>query len=394
MSEGRIYLDNAATSWPKPNAVYEAVDHYQRTLGAPAGRGVYREAVEVERLVAETRRRAAELLGVADSSRIVFTGNGTDSLNIAIHGLLRKGDHVITTVTEHNSVLRPLRTLERENRISVSRIRCDGQGFIDPADFAAALKPQTRLFVLGHVSNVSGAIQPIEEVGRIAREHGAFYLIDAAQSLGHLPLSVRNCQADFVAAPGHKGLLGPLGCGVLYLGERTDGHLTTIRQGGTGTASETDQQPDSLPDRFESGNLNVPAIIGLGAGLKFLSQKAAREASSKETPTQGNILTRQICEGLRSIPGVRMYGPNSAGNRLGVVSISVAGYDSREVAALLDSVHYVQTRPGIHCAPLMHQAFNTLQTGGLVRLSVGHFSSADDVNTAVDAVAELAASSL
>ena len=219
--------------------------------------------MEVERLVAAARLRVAQLLRAEEPARVIFAHNGTDALNLALHGLLRPGDHVLTSVVEHNSVLRPLRYLEEHRGLSVTRVPCDGQGFVDPDSFRRAIGPRTRLIALIHASNVTGAVQPVAEVGRIAREHGLLYLVDAAQSLGHIPVDVRELGAHLVAAAGHKGLLGPLGVGVLYVAPGIEQQLEPVRQGGTGTQSQADRQPETLPDRYESGNHNVPAIVGL-----------------------------------------------------------------------------------------------------------------------------------
>lgn len=228
----RIYLDNAATSWPKPAAVYQATDYYQRELGAPAGRSNYQQADQVQRTIDRARHQLARLLGASAPERVVFTSGGTGSLNQAIHGCLRPGDHVVTTVAEHNSILRPLRYLESQGRITVTRVGCGSSGEIDPAEVRQAITAQTRLVAMLHVSNVTGAVQPIDEVGQIAREANAFYLIDVAQSLGHIPIQVEACQADLVAGSGHKGLMGPLGLGVLYVGERVQSELAPLVQGG------------------------------------------------------------------------------------------------------------------------------------------------------------------
>ena len=247
MTMQRIYLDNAATSWPKPEAVYEAVDYYQRELGATTGRGAYREADEVERRVGLAVSDLVELIGADEPQRIMFTANGTESLNLAIHGMLRPGDHVITSVVDHNSVLRPLRFLEEHHGITVDRVPCGSDGIVDPESVRAALKPETRLIALVHASNVTGALQPIEQVGAIAAEHGVFYLVDAAQSLGHMPIDVKRVGAHFFAAPAHKGLLGPSGLGVLYIAPGSEQHLHPLRQGGTGTQSDEDRQPERCP---------------------------------------------------------------------------------------------------------------------------------------------------
>ncbi len=273
----RIYLDNAATSWPKPEAVYDAVDAYQRDNGATAWRGAYREADDVGRRVQQTRKRLVELIGAAEPERIVFTANGTESLNVAIHGLLRPGDHVVTSVVDHNSVLRPLRFLEEHLNVQVTRVPCDGRGIVDSDSVSQAIRSNTRLIALVHVSNVTGAIQPIEQVGRIAREHGVRYLVDAAQSLGHLPIDVGQVGADLLAAPGHKGLLGPSGLGVLYIAPGCEKELRSLRQGGTGSLSNEYRQPELLPDKYEPGNLNVPGVLGLGEALLFLKQHGLQQ---------------------------------------------------------------------------------------------------------------------
>lgn len=387
MSQTRIYLDNAATSWPKPETVYQAVERHQRELGAPAGRGTYHEASEVERLVDDARRRIARLIGTEEGRRIVFTHNGTDALNLAIHGLLREGDHVVTSVVEHNSVLRPLRFLEETRGISVTRVPCGVEGIVDPNEFRSAIGPKTRLIVLTHVSNVTGAIQPVAEVGRIAREQGIMFLVDAAQSLGHITVDMREIGAHALAAPGHKGLLGPLGTGLLYVAPGMEAELTSLRQGGTGTQSDDDRQPDSLPDKYEAGNLNVPGILGLGAGAAFLEERQIEEVRRHERELLDRLLA-----GLAGIPGVTLFGPRDSSRQVGVVSFHVKGYDPREVVALLDSEYAVQTRAGLQCAPRMHEALGTSRSGGTVRLSTGPFTTSEQIDAALAAVAEIAES--
>lgn len=385
----RIYLDNAATSWQKPPSVYEAVDRYMRFNGAPAGRGAYREAVEVERLVNDARKRIANLIGASDPKRIVFTSSGTDSLNLAIHGLLRAGDHVVTTVCEHNSVLRPLRHLEQELGIAVTRVECGANGIVDPTSFAAAIQSSTKLFVLTHASNVTGAIQPVEEVGMIAESRGIRFLVDAAQSLGHIPVTADQLHADLIAAPGHKGLLGPLGTGVLYVAPGVEELLSATRQGGTGTSSESDQQPKTLPDKYESGNHNVPGIVGLGAALTYLSERGVDDIRQHERE-----LTTRLLDGFRSLDHVTIYGPQDAERRVGVVSIAIDDYDPQEVATMLDAAYAVQVRSGFHCAPLMHSSLATRERGGTVRFSLGPFTTPDQIDRAIQAVGEIAASAI
>jgi cysteine desulfurase/selenocysteine lyase len=385
IDSSRIYLDNAATSWPKPEAVYRAVDDYQRRLGAPAGRCAYPEAAETERIILSCRKKIAQLIGVDDPRRIIFTQNGTDSLNLALHGTLQPGDHVVTSVCEHNSVLRPLRFLAEHRDVTATYVPCDGQGYVDPDDIRRAITPRTRLIALLHASNVTGAIQPVEAVGRIAAEHDVFLLVDAAQSLGYEPLDVGRIGCDLLAAPGHKGLLGPLGTGLLYVAEGVEHELLPLRQGGTGTRSDEDVQPESLPDRYESGNLNVLGLVGLEAGVSH-----AQEHFAAGRPQQARELTRRLIAGLAAIRRVRLYGPGAADKRLGVVSLNVEGYDPQELAALLDTNWSIQTRAGLHCAPRMHAALGTSPAGTL-RTSIGHFTTAEEIDTLIAAVAEIAA---
>lgn len=382
----RIYLDNAATSWPKPESVYAATDRYQRSCGAAAGRGVYREAQEAERLVSGTRQRLAQYLGVTNPHEILFACNGTDALNLALHGLLQTGDHVVTSVVEHNSILRPLRRLE-DFGVRVTRVGCDTAGQIDLEHYTRALQTPTRLVAVLHASNVTGAVQPIEEMARLAHDQGALVLLDAAQSLGHLDLDWRYLGADLIAGPGHKGLLGPLGTGFLWVHPQIAGQLRPIRQGGTGTDSESDRQPDSWPDRFEAGNLNVPGIVGLGEGLRFLREQGTAAIQDHE-----RTLTQEILEGLATIPHVRYWGPRDVQRRVGVVSFAVDGYDPRELATLLDTSFAIQVRAGFHCAPLLHRALGTDALGGLVRASWGPFSTRDDAAAFIRALQEIAES--
>lgn len=383
----RIYLDNAATSWPKPESVLAAIDDYHRRLGAPAGRGVYREAIETERTILEARRRAAELIGVNQPQRIVFTSGCTDALNLAIHGLLRPGDHVVSTVVEHNSVLRPLRFCEDNRDVSVTLVGCDSRGLVDPEDIRRAIQPQTRMIVLNHVSNVTGAIQPAEPIGRIAAEHGLLYLLDAAQSLGHMAFDVGSLGAQLIAAPAHKGLLSTMGIGLLYVAPGIEEQLVPLRQGGTGTRSEDDRQPTSLPDRYESGTHNVPAIIGLAAGTTHV-QKTGLAAIRKHIRS----LTERFLAGLQEIAGVTVFGPRDAIHQLGVVSITIQGYDPHEAAALLDASYHIQARPGVQCAPRMHEALGTLKSGGTLRFSVSLSTTEAEVDAAIRAVGEIAGS--
>ena len=380
----RIYLDNAATSWPKPASVYAAVDHYQRELGAAAGRGVYAEAIESERLVTSARQRLARLINAETPERIVFAFNGTDALNLALHGLLQPGDHVVTTVAEHNSVLRPLRWLADHKQVTITYVGCNKAGIVDPAEIEQAITPRTKLIAVIHASNVTGAIQPVAEIGLLAHGRGIKFLVDAAQSVGHLPIDVRSLHADLLAAPGHKGLLGPLGTGFLYLAPGMETLVEPTRQGGTGTRSDEDRQPTSLPDRYEAGNLNVPGLVGLEAGLAEIERRGVAAIQQHEA-----TLTSQLLTGLADIPAWEVFGPADVRERVGVVSLRLPGSDPRELAAILDTSHQIQTRAGIHCAPRMHTSLGTSPEGTL-RLSVGLFTTTAEIEQTLAALAEIA----
>jgi cysteine desulfurase / selenocysteine lyase len=379
----RIYLDNAATSWPKPEPVYAAVDRYQRQVGAAAGRGAYRDAVEAQRVVDEARRRCSALLGVSDPSRLIFGCNGTDVLNLAIHGLLRTGDHVVTTVCEHNSVLRPIAELSRVRGVEITHVRCNASGSIAASDVESAIRANTKLIAVAHASNVTGAIQPIAEITQVARTIPV--LVDAAQTVGHMPIDVGSLDVDLLAASGHKGLLGPLGTGVLYVRPGLEKLLSPVRQGGTGVNSTDDRQPIALPHRYEAGNLNTTAIAGLSAAAQFLHERTVGAIAAHEAG-----LINRLCRGLRALPKVRVYGPEEGHARASVVSFSVEGYDPQDVAAALDGSFGVQCRAGLHCAPLMHKSLGTDRLGGLVRLSPGWATTPIEVEQALEAVAAIA----
>ena len=373
----RIYLDNAATSWPKPNSVYEAVERYQRELGVAAGRGSYRDTEEVERTVVRTRMAIAKLIGAASANQIVFTQNCTDSLNLALHGLLKRGDHVVTSKAEHNSILRPLAFLQAAKDVGVTSVPVDSLGVINVDEINKAIQPKTRLVAVTHASNVTGSLQPIEEIGRLVAKHHCSFLLDAAQTLGHVPIDVHACRVDLLAAPGHKGLHGPLGTGILYLADGVENQLVPSRQGGTGTQSESLEQPEQLPSKYESGNLNVPGLYGLDAGVAYvLANDLTQDHHLYE-------LTQRLIVGLAESPSISIY---SAPNACGIVSFNVAGYDPREVATLLDASAGIQVRAGLHCAPLMHQTLGTMAAGGTVRASFGHFSNAEEVDKLIAAI--------
>ena len=388
-SNPRIYLDNSATSWPKPESVYEAVDHFQREIGAPNGRSAYREAMASNRIVERARQGAARLVGAKSPKEIIFGFNCSDVLNLAIRGIVRPGDHVVTTVCDHNSVLRPLRALHETADVAVTYVPCDGQGYVSPDDVRAALRPNTRLVAVLHSSNVTGAIQPVEAIGRIVREHGALFLIDAAQSLGHELINVDEVHADLLAAPGHKGLLGPQGTGILFIRPGVEKELAPLRYGGTGTQSEEDRQPDVLPDKYEPGNHNLPGLAGLGAALEFLENETVARIQAHHSQLAGQLL-----DGLRDVDGLTIHGPQTTTNRTSVVSITLDGYSPQELAAILEASHGVQGRAGLHCAPRMHDSLGTTAGGGTLRFSPGFATTPEEIDAAIVAVQEVAAISI
>ena len=384
----RIYLDNAATSFPKPEAVYDAIDRFNRQIGVSLGRGAYRDAMEAQAVVTRCRKRAADLFGAESPERIIFTFNGTDSLNLAIHGLLQRGDHVVTSVMEHNSVLRPLRELRDQQQVEVTYVAADASGHISADDVRAAMRDDTRLVAITHASNVTGTIQPIVDIGEIARDSGAVFLVDAAQTAGHVPIDVSKLPADLVACAGHKGLLGPLGVGLLYVRPGIEHHLRSIRQGGTGSMSEEDLQPEHLPDKYESGNHNGPALFGLDAALQYLERTGLEAIQHHEQQ-----LTSQLLDLLSKTRGLHLYGSDAC-SRVGVISVTLDGFDPQIVASILDENFGVQSRAGLHCAPGAHRAIGTFENGGTVRLSVGPFTSVTDIEVAADALKEIAATSV
>lgn len=382
----RIYLDNAATSWPKPDAVYDAVDDWQRRVGASYARGTSAAADETRAIVDRARRGVAKLIGENDPRRVVITTGGTDSLNLALFGLLRPGNHVVATVCEHNAVLRPLLELAKSS-VETTWIGCDSQGIVRADDVLDAIQPNTRLVAMIHASNVTGAVQPLEQVAGATRERGVRLLVDAAQSLGRLPLDVSQLGADLVAAPGHKGLLGPLGVGVLWMAPGVEKELSPLHYGGAASGGDQIEMPQGMPDKYEAGSLNAPGVAGLAAGVEHLLTVGVDEVRQQTLRAW-----QRLAEGLGEIEGVTIYGPSDPALQAGVVSFAVEGYDPHELAALLASVAGVECRAGLHCAPRLHAALGTAASGGLVRFSPGATTTTDDLDAAVEAVRQFAAS--
>ena len=384
----RIYMDNSATSFPKPAAVAEAMAAFAAECGASAGRGAYAEARRCEAILGDCRSRIAELINAEGPDRIVFAMNCSEALVIAIRGLLNTapaGSGAITTAMEHNSVLRPLNALAEQTGLRPVFLPCDGAtGLVDPDDVRRAIRPETKLIACVHVSNVTGTIQPVGDIARIAREHDVPCLIDAAQSVGHVPLDVRELGADFVAFAGHKGLLGPLGTGVLYIRPGAEGRLTTIKEGGTGTISEQPIQPDTMPDRFEIGSHNAIGLAGLSEGVAWVLGRGVAALRSHD-----ERLSRLFMELTDGVEELTVYGPRDIARRGGVFSVRAAGLSPGALAAALERAHGILTRAGVHCAPLAHQTIGTYPTG-TTRLSFGPFTTADHVRRAAEALIEIA----
>jgi cysteine desulfurase/selenocysteine lyase len=379
-----IYFDNAATSWPKPPGVAEAMVHFVEQVGANPGRAAHRRAVQAGRIVYDAREAVCELFGAPDPLRVVWCKNVTEALNLALVGLLRAGDHVVTSSVEHNSMMRPLRALERDG-IELTVVRCSPHGILDPTDVERAIRPQTKLVAINHASNVVGTLLPVAEVGAICRQHDLLLLVDAAQTAGAIPIDVQANQIDLLGFTGHKSLGGPMGTGGLIIGERVDETaLRPLVRGGTGSRSEEEIQPDFLPDMCESGTPNAVGLAGLGAGLRWVSNQGVDAIRAHEV-----ALAKRLIEGLLEIPGVTVYGSLDPELQTATVSLNIDGMACSEVGLRLDEEHEIMCRVGLHCAPAAHETIGTFP-GGTVRFGLGALNTVDEVEAALGAVAELA----
>lgn len=387
-----IYLDNAATSYPKPESVYRVAEAFVRASGANPGRGGHRRALEAEAMIDETRRLLARLFGCARPERIVFGPNATDGLNMAIKGVLRPGDHAITSVLEHNSVSRPLNRLERDGVIRLTRLPATPDHLIDPDDVARAFTPRTRLVAVTHASNVTGTIQPVGAIGRIARERGALLLVDAAQSAGVVPIDIEKDAIDLLAFTGHKGLLGPTGTGGLVVGERAE--VSPWREGGTGGDSTQPVQPSEFPHRLEGGTPNVFGLAGLREGVRLLLERGVDTVLPHERGLLALFHSSLKDPGRFSWYGAdrALSGAEGAGRdgRVGLVSLNLPGFAPAELGAVLDERFDIAVRPGLHCAPYAHKHLGTFPQG-TVRLSVGILTTPEEMRQAAAALHEIAA---
>jgi cysteine desulfurase/selenocysteine lyase len=382
-----IYFDNAATSWPKPPGVTEAMVDFMNRVGANPGRSGHRLSIEAGRIVYEARELVADLVHAPDPLRVVFGANVTEALNLALRGYLRPGDHVVTTSMEHNSVMRPLRSLESDQRgdpIELSVVPCTSEGFLNLEDLEAALRPETVMVALNHASNVCGSLLPVREAGAMVRKHGCLLLVDAAQTAGAYPIDMEADQIDLLAFTGHKALGGPMGTGGLIIGERVDtDRLVPLKRGGTGSRSESEVHPDFLPDICESGTANAVGLAGLAAGLRWVRAEGVEHIRRHEIE-----LAQRLIDGLQAIHSVRVYGGLDAVRQMATIAFNARGLAPSEAGLRLDDESQIMCRVGLHCAPAAHKTLGTFPDGTL-RFGLGAFSSASEVDTALAAVKQI-----
>ena len=376
-----IYLDNAATSFPKPESVYQALDRFARTELANPGRAGHKMALAAEHVLDDARHLLNQLLHGEGPERFIFTLNCTDALNMAFKGVLAAGDHVVTTDLEHNSVSRPLRAMELAGRITLTRIAADKGGTIDPDAIKQALTPRTRLIALTHASNVLGTVQPVAEVGHLAREREVLFLVDAAQTAGVVPIDIQAMCIDLLAFPGHKSLLGPTGTGALYVGPAAI--VGAWREGGTGGDSSSETQPRDYPYFLEGGTPNVLGVAGLAAGIRYVTENGLEKIRRHEVE-----LCDRLWKRLDEIGGYEVYGHRDLERRIGTLSFRSEALPATEIGGILDQAFDIAIRPGLHCAPYIHRAIGSFPDGA-VRVSPGAFNSTDDVDRLADALAEI-----
>ncbi|NLN06787.1 MAG: aminotransferase class V-fold PLP-dependent enzyme [Firmicutes bacterium] len=379
-----IYVDHAATTYPRAQEVIDAMVYYMKEIGCSPGRGGHRRSLDAARLIYETRILLSEFFNVPQPEQVVFTPSVTYALNLVLKGLLAEGDQVLISSMEHNAVVRPLTRLAAERGIQVMRLSCRPDGSLEPAEVKRALRANTKLLVLTHASNVTGTLLPVYEVGEILRGKDVFYCIDAAQTAGVEKLDFAALNCDYLAFTGQKGLLGPPGIGGLCLSARAAEVTKPLVEGGTGSRSEAEYQPPFLPDKFESGTQNVPGVAGLAAGVRLLLATGVKRVKEKKT-----ALTAAFLAGLEKIHGITVYGTKNADTSAGVVSLNMEGLDNGTLSLILEQSYGIMTRPGLHCAPLAHKTIGTFPSGTL-RFSFGLTNSEEDINTILAALQELA----
>ncbi|MCR1974747.1 aminotransferase class V-fold PLP-dependent enzyme [Clostridium sporogenes] len=376
----KIYLDNAATTYPKPEKVYSSILNYMKNVGASPGRGGYENALTGDRMVYKCRQSLINLFNFNKIENVVFTSNITASLNILIKSIVKDDWHVITSSMDHNSVIRPLVSLEKSNKIELDILNCSEEGLINIDDFKNAIKDNTKLVVLSHASNIVGTIQPLETIGKICKEKGIYFIIDSAQTAGVLPLDFQNLNCNALAFTGHKALLGPQGIGGFIIDDKLNNIATNFIEGGTGSLSESTLQPDFLPDKFESGTMNTPGIAGLLAGIEYINEEGLNIIKERE-----EYLSREFINGLLNIDSIKVYGPLDASLRTATISINSSKIDNSELGFLLDSEFGIMVRTGLHCAPLAHKTIGSFPQGTL-RFSFGAFNDIKDINYALYAL--------
>jgi cysteine desulfurase family protein len=379
-----IYADHAATTFPRPPAVAAAMTSYLTDIGCSPGRGGYRRALDAARLVYEARESLAGFFNAPKPEQVIFTPSITYSLNLVLKGLLKAGDHVITSSMEHNAVVRPLYRLQKERGVQVEYLRCAPDGTLDPGQVRDALRPKTRLVVLTHASNVTGTLLPVYEVGEMLSGSEVFYAVDTAQTAGTETVDFAGLHCDYLLFTGHKGLLGPPGLGGLVISGRAVAPTSPLVEGGTGSRSEQEEQPDFLPDKFESGTQNVPGIAGLAAGISFL-----RGIGQKQVRNHKKRLTAAFLDGLKEIEGVTTYGPADAGAATAAVAVNISGFDNGDLSFTLEQVYGIMTRSGLHCAPLAHRTIGSFPKGTL-RFSFGYSNTETDIAGILRAIKEIA----
>jgi cysteine desulfurase family protein len=378
-----IYLDNSATTFPKPDVVYNFMCNFYREHGVNPGRSGFDAALETEEVVFNTRKLLTGIFNGKDPNRLTFSYNASDSLNMIIQGLARQGDHVVTTMLEHNSVLRPLHHLEMDGIITVDHVGFDSEGYVDPDDIRKAIRKNTRMVVVNHSSNVIGTVQPVAEIGRICKEAGVLFVVDSSQSAGAIPIDMQAMGIDVVVFTGHKCLMGPTGIGGSYVMEGVPVRYT--RYGGTGVRSAQQTHLEEFPYRLECGTLNLVGVAGLNAGVKWVLEQGIDSLHRKEI-----ALWDRLRQGLQSIDNVTTYCAGSTENQNPVLSFNIKGFDSGDVGTMLDVDYNIACRTGLQCAPKVHEGLGTDKIHGTVRLSIGPFNTEDEIDTAIEAVRDIA----
>ncbi|MFA5403545.1 MAG: aminotransferase class V-fold PLP-dependent enzyme [Ignavibacteria bacterium] len=380
-----IYLDNSATTFPKPDSVYKFMDSFYREHGVNPGRSGFDAALEAEEIVMNTRKLLTEFFNAGgDSNRLTFSYNASDSLNMIIQGLASKGDHVITTMLEHNSVLRPLYHLEMDKTIDVTRLKFDEKGYINPDDIKKAIRKNTKMVVVNHCSNVIGTVQPIAEIGKICKEAGVLLVVDSTQSAGAIPIDMQAMGIDVLVFTGHKCLMGPTGIGGSYVMENVP--VRGTRFGGTGVRSAQKTHLEEFPYRLECGTLNLLGVAGLNAGVKWILKNGIESLHNKEM-----LLWEKLRKGIQNIENVIIYCADNIENHNPVLCFNIKGFDAGDVGTMLDVDYNIACRTGLHCAPLVHVGIGTDKIHGTVRLSIGPFNTEEHIDKAVEAVKEIAA---